>query len=403
MEFLSHDFKTIQLTANFVSLDVKELSVYRFLVPKLLTSQTDILDNKTQFNARLEALYGAYFQSKIERLGHYSIITITMTIIDPKIVDDPDLLSEALSLFHDVLYQKKAFSSKLFEEEKRLLIEQWESLSDKKRQYANQKFTEFFYENDQEGHPISGTLEDIKSLSLNQMIEYYQHEFLKNPMIVICCGNFDELQKNQINQSLNDQNLTDFEDVIFSFRPLGKVRMLEEKTQMKQAIIKMGYHFPIFRNDEMYWAALLVDTILGGYPDSRLFKEIREKKGLCYDVSSNYHPYKGTLHISLGVDAKNREIAVDEVKKLINSLKKNGFTENELHYAKGYLIHQLKMSVDHQTVLTKRALLKMFFHDTDDINTRIALIDSITLDQLNQSLQLVNLDTVYILHGGAND
>ena len=63
---------------------------------------------------------------------------------------------------------------------KRLLIEQWETLKDHKRVYANVEFGKAFFGDDLSAYPMSGTLEDIKKLTLDDVISYYQKKFFDN-------------------------------------------------------------------------------------------------------------------------------------------------------------------------------------------------------------------------------
>ena len=403
MTFIDQDFKTIQIAQTFIDIDDKQSSVYRFLLPRLLASHTDLLQTKIAFYTHLETLYGAYFKTKVSRIGQYHTITMTLTMIDPKSVLDTHLLDQGLRLFQDVLKRESPFSKQIFNEEKRLLIEQWESLKDKKRTYAGHRFQELFYENDHEGYPISGSLADIKKLTHAKLERYYHDVFLKNQVFVVVNGLLTPEEKVHVTKAFDVTSKIKLEDVVLSFRPLRPLQTVFESTKMNQAMIRMGYHFPIFRKDHLYHAAWLVDTMLGGYPESRLFKEIRENQGLCYDISSSYNAYKGTIHIGLGVDLLQKEFALDEVQKLVELIKSEGFSQSELDVAKSYIKHQLKMSLDHQSVLTDRALLQLMFHETWSIDDRIQVIDAISIDDIHQCLATLNLDTIYVLHGGAND
>ena len=136
MLFIKNDFKTIQFAVYFTDLDEDETRVYRFLLPRLLTSHTNQLINKTLMSEKLEDLYGAYFKSRVERIGNLSVVSIILTIVDPLIVEDDQLMSKAIELFNQVIYDHDFFDKDLFLEEKRMIIEQWETLHDKKRLYS---------------------------------------------------------------------------------------------------------------------------------------------------------------------------------------------------------------------------------------------------------------------------
>ncbi|PKK92739.1 MAG: hypothetical protein CVV61_08205, partial [Tenericutes bacterium HGW-Tenericutes-6] len=267
MLVIQNDFKTIQFAVYFTDLDEDETRVYRFLLPRLLTSHTNQLINKTLMSEKLEDLYGAYFKSRVERIGNFSVVSIILTIVDPLIVDDKTLLSQATELFNQVLYDHDAFDKDLFLEEKRMIIEQWETLPDKKRLYAQTKFYEHFFKGDAYGIPLSGTLNDIKKLTLQKLESYYKNVFLKNTKKFVINGRItkDELIELQNNF---DHDLELKHPFITSFRDPRDVLVVKEETQMKQAILKLGYHFPVFIADQHYHAAVLLDTILGGYPES---------------------------------------------------------------------------------------------------------------------------------------
>jgi predicted Zn-dependent peptidase len=402
MILIKNDFKTIQFSVYFTDFDEEDTRVYRFLLPKLLTSHTNKLINRQMMSEKLEDLYGAYFKVRTERIANLNIINIVLTIVDPKIVDDSKLLDQALEMFHQVLFERSSFNEDIFNEEKRMLIEQWETLKDKKRLYAQTKFFEHFFSHDPYGYPLSGKLKDIKKTTLPKLIDYYNNVFLSNMRKVVINGRIDIDDQKKIEKQLVRDTIMDM-PFISKFRKPKDVRFFEEKTNMKQAIIKIGYHFPIFRKDELYHASVLLDTILGGYPDSRLFKEIREKSGLCYDISSSYDYYKGFIMISSGVDADNRENALLEIKNQVNLLINQGITEVELIQAKSYFIHQVKSSLDSQSTLTKRAFIRDLLNENETVEEKIEAIKAVTIEDVEKALKELTLDTIYVLYGGTND
>ena len=144
---------------------------------------------------------------------------------------------------------------------------------------------------------------------------------------------------------------------------------------------------------------MILEIVLGGYPESRLFKEIREDKGLCYDIGSNYDYYKGVLMIAAGIDKQQVTFAIDEIKKLVESMKEKGISDDELLHAKAYYKHQIKTSLDSQSVLTKRAFIRDLLNYSESVEDRLKEIQLVTLDDVNQALNHLILDTVYVLKG----
>ena len=396
---IHNDFKTIQLAVYFTDLDKEDTRVYRFLLPKMLTAHTNSLNSKLLMSQKLENLYGAYFSTKVEQIGNYSVISMVLTIVDPKIVEDETLLDQALELFNDVIYGHDEFSKSIFNEEKRMLIEQWETLKDKKRLYAQTKFYEHFFENDKYGYPMSGTLEDAKKITLTKLKKYYQSVFMNNATRLVVNGNVSDQDLIKIEMLFKQEHKTNI-PFLTQFREPRALKTVFEVTDMNQAIVKIGYHFPIFRANALYDAAVILDTILGGYPDSRLFQQIREIQALCYDIQSNYDQYKGVITISSGVDIKNKEKALNSIKDLVFDMISKGITEQELIQAKFFYQHQIKNSLDSQSVLTKRAFIRDLLNYDESIEEKLEKINRITIEEVNEALKRLTIDTIYVLYGG---
>lgn len=395
---LKNDFKTIQIALYLVDLDDKKYAVHRYVLPKLMSSTTDLIPSRQLMNTKMENLYGAYFKARTERMGNLSVVSLVLTIVDPHIVKDQHLFDEALDLFSDVLRGHTSFNSDVFNDEKRMLIEQWETLKDKKRAYARERFVAHFFKDDPYGYPLSGTLKDIKKLNVDDVFQYYQEMLPKQARYVVVNGHLDDHEMKRVEEKLG-QTKKNEHPFITSFRKPHEKQVNIETTKMQQAIVNMGYVFPIFRHDDLYDAAVIVETVLGGYPESRLFKVIREEQGLCYDIASSYDYYKGVMMISSGIDLSKVDHALQSIEELVENMKKTGLTEVELEQAKAYYVHQIKSSLDSQSTLTKRAFVRDMLNYQETIEEKLEKIEAITLEDVNQAVTYLTLDTVYILKG----
>lgn len=402
MIHIKNDFKTIQIALYLVDLDDSRYACHRYLLPRLLTSATDKIQSRQLMNTKMENLYGAYFKARTERMGNLSVISLILTIVDPHIVKDNHLLQEAIELFDDVLKNHSSFNQDVFDDEKRMLIEQWETLKDKKRLYARERFTELFFKGDSYGYPLSGTLKDIKRLKVEDVYEYYRQSLNKQAKYVIVNGAVEKSDLIKIENVLGQTKPIQVPFVTL-FRAPKEVKHVVEETVMQQAIIKMGYILPVYRHDALYDATVILDTIIGGYPESRLFKVIREEEGLCYDISSSYDYYKGVLMISSGIDLSKVNHALKRIHELIVDLMENGVTLLELNHAKAYYIHQIKSSLDSQSTLTKRAFVREMLDYQESVEEKLNKILNVTLDEVNMAAKKLVLDTTYVLKGETHD
>lgn len=402
MIVLHNDFKTIQFALFFVDVDDKKYAVHRFMLPKLMSATTKSYPTRQKLNQKMEELYGAYIKVRTERMANLSVMSLVLTCVDPNIVKDDSLLDQALALFHEVIEEERIFNEDVFNDEKRMLIEQWETLKDKKRAYAREQFLHHFFGDDLYAYPISGTLRDIKKLKLEDVESYYKDMITNQVKYIVINGRTDQLDLGHIESMLGKTKALNI-PFVTTFREPREVTYVTENTKMQQAIVRMGYILKIYRHDKLYDAAVLLDTILGGYPESRLFKIIREQEGLCYDIASGYDYYKGVMMISSGIDVSKLDHALKQIEALVEQLKNEGITELELTHAKAYYIHQLKTSLDSQSTLTKRAFVRDMLHYHESVEDKISLIQRVTLDDVNQAAKMLVYDTCYVLKGEDHD
>lgn len=396
MHFIDNTFKTIQFSAFFTTLDHLDNRAYRNVLPSVLTKTNDSFKTKLSLNEHLEDLYGAYFRHKVEKYGNLSVIIMTLTIPHPKILKDETLFDQALDLFKKTIFERDSLSEDVFNDEKRNLVELYEGLKDRKRQYAQIKFFENFFEGDNDRIPLAGSLKDIKKMTFEGLNAYYQTVLNKDQMEIMVNGDLDDMMKSKVQKAFLNHDINTY-NLNTSFRKPRALKTVREKIETKQAILMLGYILPIYIKDSLYEAALLFDAILGETPESRLFQKIREEKGLCYDVSSSYDGYKGILLIHSGVSLDQKDDALNAMIELINDMKKLYVTEEELNSAKSYLSHVYKSNSDSQSTLTRRKFSSLILNDPSTIDDRIERILNVTIDDLKQVIDQLTLDTIYML------
>ncbi len=398
MKFIQSDYKTIQLSLYMIDNDDVSKRSYRFLLPKLLIAHTQSIKTKQKMIEHLQMLYGAGLAGRTSLVGNLNIIQIAFQMVNPKIVDEDQLVDQMIELFKDMIMDRSFFDDAIFEVEKRLLIEQWNALTDNKHLYANIEFAKHFFNCHPFGYPVSGYKEDIEKITADDLFAYFKEQLETNKIYFIINGYLngfrDKIEhelmpiENHIDKPLSLSALEDF-----------KPKEIVSKIDMNQALIKIGYHIPIFRHHPLYHAVLCFDLMLGAYAESILFKEIREKQGLCYDIRSSYDPTQGILVISSGVDMTRRDQALDGIFDIMNHLDNYDFNEDALALAKQYLIHQIKSSYDEQIALSIRAFFDDLYGDIKSLKQRIKAIESVTFEEVKEVVNLLKLELTYVLEG----
>ena len=176
----------------------------------------------------------------------------------------------------------------------------------------------------------------------------------------------------------------------------------EEKRQIEQAHILLGFKGVEYKN-KLYYPINIFSTLFGGGMASRLFQEIREKRGLVYSVYSynSSQTANGLFGIYAGTSGDNVQqlipVIIDEIKKVVNekvSLKELNRAKVQL---KASMLMALESSSSTAEVIARQMLLHNKVIPTDDI---VAKIDAVTLDDILNAAQFLFSSTpTYTLLG----
>lgn len=402
MKIIQTDYKTIQISFHMIDEDDVKQRAYRFLLQKMLVSHTAKYQTRQEMSTYLQTLYGASLGGRTSHIGNLNMIHIALMIVNPSMVNELTLVDDVIELFNQMITERTFFSQSIFDHEKRMLIEQWESIEDQKRLYASIHFNQKFYLDHPFGYPESGYVEDIKNTTLDGLKMYFKKVLETNKRLVIVNG-FIASYEDKLREGLKQLEKEGPQKIVFTPLKNHSENQINEYLEMNQAIIHLGYHLPIFRNEALYETALCFDLMVGGYAESILFKEIREKEGLCYDVRSAYDSISGTMTIKSGVDLKRKTEAIEKIHEIIKHLEKYGFNEDALEHAKKYIIHQIKSSYDDQGALTMRAFFDILYANPVSLDEKIKRIMKVSFSDVLKIRNQLKLQTTYVLSGDKND
>jgi len=196
---------------------------------------------------------------------------------------------------------------------------------------------------------ITGTLETVSRLTPGQLVEYKREVFLPNqPMVIIINGKYDEAEiVSQVEKtfgSLPRGISKPFPQITHSNK---KRRKIKKKKEISQAYLGMGFSLPSQPHKDVFKLALL-QSILGGGMSSRLFRELRDKRGIGYNVYVELESLEtvGSLCFGVTVDDPGRLDEAEEIiKNELDNLKVSLVEDRELERAKKLLINTYKREI----------------------------------------------------------
>jgi len=244
-------------------------------------------------------------------------------------------INEALDILSDI-YLNSLFNKEEVRRERSVILEEIKLYEDTPTSLIYDLFERALYGNQPAGWNIMGTKKSILSISDVDLRNFVKRFYSSQNTVISVAGNFKE--KEVIN--LVKKYFSNISNK--SVRPNKKVveRQVKPKKHffkkdVKQVHLSLGVRGLNIFNKRRY-ALNLLGTILGGYMSSRLFQEIREKRGLAYYVKTivEENPDTGYLTTNIGVDYQNINKAVDIILKEYKNIKIFGPNESELQMAK---------------------------------------------------------------------
>ena len=172
-------------------------------------------------------------------------------------------------------------------------------------------------------------------------------------------------------------------------------REITERMDVTQGRLSMGWR--ALTNDAP--AMMLANLIFGGYSNSKLFLNVREKLSLCYYASSAYHRSKGIVTVSSGIECRDVETAKREILAQLASVQRGEFEEWEVEGARACLIASLESRGDSAGRMEENALGQAATGIRETADELIAALRAVTNERIAEAAQSMTLDTVYFLTG----
>jgi len=258
------------------------------------------------------------------------------------------VLPTAFEILSDVVLSPRLITAEI-ERERGVILEEIALYEDTPISKIGDIFENLIYANSPLGQDIIGTRKNIKAIKREDFVNYRRaHYFVENMLITVAGG-----VSNVKALSLANKYFSAFGNVKSVTKPQQAYRQTKPKARLKfkksdQAHLVIGYRGSPLGHKDRYSEAIL-STVLGGGASSRLFTEVRERRGLAYAVNTSTGRYLDTGYIATyaGVRLKAAEEAIkvilEEHRKMVGA---SDLQDSELRKAKEYLKGHLALSLE---------------------------------------------------------
>ena len=250
-----------------------------------------------------------------------------------------------------------------------------------------------------------GTLEDLEKITPAKLYEYYQEMLKKDILDIFVIGNVSEAKVRKIIsdkikiRTIKKKSESHF--VSMKKRSLLKKTVVDKKN-ISQSQLAIGFKMDKTTLFEKRYVLSVLSYIFGGGPDSKLFKDVREKNSLCYTISSVGLPLNNGLIVTSGIDKTNFKKVVFLVKKNLKSIKQGNFSKEDIMKAKVTYVNSIKELEDNpQNILSMYTGIE--YLGSDNIDNRIKKINKVNKKDVMRLASKLHLDTIYLLEGESNE
>jgi predicted Zn-dependent peptidase len=299
-----------------------------------------------------------------------------------KVLDEH--LPLALDILSDIVLNP-AFSREDIEREKKVVVEEIKMVEDTPDDLVHEIFTQGFWENHPLGRPILGTRETVESFDEKLLREYFVSAYTPRNLIVSAVGN---LEHERVRDLVEERfgSLKSSGEPTREQPPTVVPKILIRNKELEQSHICLGASSYPQNHDDRY-SSYVLNTLLGGSMSSRLFQNVREKRGLAYAVFSGLAAYRDagsfTVYAGCANDAVGQviDLVVEELRGVKQSLVPTAELQRSKDHLKGSLMLSLENTASRMSHLARQ---EIYFDRQVGLDETLQGVDRVTAEDVQR-------------------
>ncbi len=279
-------------------------------------------------------------------------------------------------------------NQKEVERERTVIVEEIKMYHDLPSHHVHDILNEVMWPRHALGFPVAGDIRSVRSITRQDLLNYKRENYIPKNIVLALCGNLNQDKVMQginrifgINVKRRPASFTRFNNT----QSQPQMKVLHKDT--KQAHLSMGLHAFGRMHEDRYKLSLL-HIILGANMSSRLFENIREKRGLAYEIGTEIKRYKGTgaFIVNAGIEHSKARKVVSLILKELKKVRESSIPEKELKRAKEYFRVQfllaLENTMDHMLWLGERVVASGRLPDKNKIIKEVSSVSARDLQRV---------------------
>lgn len=350
-------------------------------------------NTESQFNKFLGLNYDLRYYVSINNIGNYSYISLTLSCVNPKYINDDAFdLDLIINSFYECIkpvIKNNKFNKEIFKRSKEMYLSNiLYSLENEHKKALD--FTINTYYDGTEGMVTEGDIDVLEKITIKELYDYYM-SIMKDEYIDYIGGDIDL-------KVINDSNLVSKDD--FLFLDKGKYsNYVVKNAKTNQCYLQIIYDVKSFTNTKDFFAANIINYELGGKPNSRLFRIIREKYGLCYHISTSYYGSRGIFMLTAGINKNDLNEITNKIDEVFNTL----LDDVDIESAKKYFKSSIRRDNDKLNHIMNNHFIDNYFFNKYPSFEDPMNYDKVTLEDIKRVYNKITKELTCVYGGDLDE
>lgn len=401
-------FKTTTVRVVFHTPIKKDEITRRNVLSDILLQSSKKYDSRRSLIIESEELYAADIATGNQRLGNYIFTSFTLQVLQDKYTEEGNL-DKALEFLSEIIFHPD-FENDSFDNEKLEIVKNnvevaLNSIKEDASGYSLVRAVEAYDKDSPVSFRMIGYLDDLEEISNTNLYDTYKKMIDNDYVDIFVVGDYDSVDMlTMIKKYFKFKKIKKKKESYFLTAKKCRKRRLIAKETIDNTQSKLVIINPVAKMSEYErnYSLVMANLILGGGPDSKLFKDVREKNSLCYTISSRFHGLDNLLIITAGIDKNNFNKTVDLISENITKMKKGKFTDKDLLVAKEFYNTAVNEVEESEYRMIREILMEEILQ-LEPLKVRVEKMNKVTKAEVVKAVKKINMDTIFLLEGVNNE
>ena len=316
-----------------------------------------------------------------------------------------DYLDEQLFDYLSEITTESVFPAEEWERERKVILEEISMCEDDYEDLAFDELMLKSYPDQSIGRPVLGTRETVSSFTIDDIRSYYTARYISGNIVISVAGNitFDRAkalaEKYFVGRFPYSAKLNAFVERPFDLVPM-QTKTFKDSSQ---ANLVIGFPCCDMYDEVNYYRLSCLSSLLGGSMSSRLFVNLREKKGLCYNVYTftTYMRANGLYSIYVGTNAKQIVQSIHAIRETLTEMLQGGVSKTEFDCAQALRNTNYTLSFENSTnIMRAMGKYALNFDDMFDLDKELARNNEVTAEDALEALAALDMTKAQISYVG---